>query len=192
MTNVKFYGDNALVKGEIMVSRDFKEAVRIDDSSDEEQNQAKEKLKQNFELRDAEADNAFRKGEVTSSMTKCANGENPCGLRLAMMSNNSFQVSTLGVVAQKRGITPLSAKLRSKQERILRKNYCWRCKKQNQATQAVKKCFPSWRTLLVILTVMVVKSMKPIKGSLASDSHAVDVQLNHGVDQVLVTGSITS
>ena len=55
MTNVKFYGDNALMKGEIMMSRDVKEAMRIEDESDQEMKQAQAKLKQNAESCDTEA-----------------------------------------------------------------------------------------------------------------------------------------
>ena len=41
ITNVKFYGDNALMKGEIMTSRAVKEATSIEDASDEEKKQSK-------------------------------------------------------------------------------------------------------------------------------------------------------
>ena len=45
ITNVKFYGDNALMKGEIMTSRAVKDATLIEDAIDEEKKYAKEKIK---------------------------------------------------------------------------------------------------------------------------------------------------
>ena len=43
------------------------------------------KLRQNAELCDLEARNAFSKNEVTSAMIKCVNGMDPCGVRQAVM-----------------------------------------------------------------------------------------------------------
>ena len=61
MKKVKFYGNNALMKGEMIMSRDVKEVVRIEHTSDQEMKQAQAKLKQNSELYDIEARNIFRK-----------------------------------------------------------------------------------------------------------------------------------
>ena len=90
MTNVKFYGSNALMRGNRMMSREAKETLHIEDASEHNMKQVKVKLKQNIESLDTEIRNAFHKGEAAVSRTKHANGVNPYGSRSAMMSNNTI------------------------------------------------------------------------------------------------------
>ena len=88
MTNIKFYGNNALMKDNIILSRDMKKAIRIKDAWDYEMNQAKAKLKQNVDAYNIEAWNSFNKGEVTMAMIKYDNRINPYELCVLIINNN--------------------------------------------------------------------------------------------------------
>ena len=71
-------------------SRVVKEAIYIIDAIKAENQYAKKKLKNNYELYDIETRNIFQKGKVMSAMIKCAYGINLYGLRVEVMNNNTI------------------------------------------------------------------------------------------------------
>jgi hypothetical protein len=87
-TNIKYYGNYALMNEGIFVSRDIKEIMRISDSRIHENRHGKQKLGYKYTFVDTEARNVFKAKEVTPSMVKCSHGFNHYGLRDSLINNN--------------------------------------------------------------------------------------------------------
>ena len=76
-TNIRFYGDYIIMKGNEVKSRAIKEVIREIDTKIDEKEYARKKLRDNYNFYNIEVRNLFTKSKVITSMIKCANGINP-------------------------------------------------------------------------------------------------------------------
>ena len=90
VTNAQFYRQCTLMQEDLTKLRAVKEVIHIIDAIKVENQYAKKKLKNNYELHDIEARNTFQKGKVTSAIIKCAHGINLYRLRVEIMNNNTI------------------------------------------------------------------------------------------------------
>ena len=86
-TNVKCYGNYAMMHEGVIMSRSIHEMVRIIDSKKSEQRHGKDKLGCEHDFVDQEARNVFKMKDATPSMLKCTHGFNHYGLRDSMFND---------------------------------------------------------------------------------------------------------
>ena len=86
-TNIRFLGTYALKKGQMIISRSVKEAIRIIDAQEVENDYVQRKFGHQADFIDAEARAAFTTKTTTTSMIKCANAFNHYGVRDKMINN---------------------------------------------------------------------------------------------------------
>ena len=87
ITNLKYYGNYALMYQGVIISRSIQETLRIIDAKNNEKKYGDHKLGYKYNFVDTEARNVFKTQNVTTSMIKCAHGFNHFGLRDSLINN---------------------------------------------------------------------------------------------------------
>jgi hypothetical protein len=86
MTNIKYYGNYAIMYKGVIMSRNIQEILRIIDSRQYERKHGQHKLGYKYNFVDIEARNVFKMSDVTPSMIKCSHGFNHYGLRDSLIN----------------------------------------------------------------------------------------------------------
>lgn len=90
MMNMKFEGRFTIKKDNIIKTGAVKQAIREIDAQRCEKAYAKSRLRNNYDIFDIKARNAFTKTRVTTAMIKCAHGINPYGIRMDMINKKEY------------------------------------------------------------------------------------------------------
>ena len=90
MTNMKFEGRFIIKKDNIIKTGAVKQAIQEIDIQRYEKAYAKSRLRNNYDIFDIKARNAFTKTRVTTAMIKCAHGINPYGIRMDMINKKEY------------------------------------------------------------------------------------------------------
>jgi len=91
LTNIKFNGSYCIKQDGKIQSRAIQEMIRIIDAKEKEDEYAQKKYQHKYDFIDMDARNAFKAGEVSTSILKFTHGYNHYGVRNAMVNSNMIE-----------------------------------------------------------------------------------------------------